>query len=157
MVVCCEMVSEYMYTSELYKSKSSVVFLKQMLICLPKIKLLRHLSHAAIPRLSSKFPPKEPSVRDPAFFPHRYPPNTKISPDAQRLSSLAYPSSTTFPVHLVWNKAQWSLPAGFRTKYFTVPSLAINVLPLSTPLHHPFLLFSSGFRRNQLLMFQQKS
>ena len=29
---------------------------------------LRHPSHAAFPRLSSKFPPKEPPKRDPAFF-----------------------------------------------------------------------------------------
>jgi len=96
----CEMVSEFMCTSELYKSKSSVVFLKQMLICRPKITVSRHPSHTDIPRLSSKFPPTEPSERDPAFFPHRYTPNTKISPNAQRLSSPAYSSSSSFPVHL---------------------------------------------------------
>jgi hypothetical protein len=35
---------------------------------LPKIMVLRLPSHAFIRRLSSKFPPKEPSERDPAFF-----------------------------------------------------------------------------------------
>lgn len=92
MGVYCEMGSELMCTSELYKSKSSVVFLKQMLICHPKsgfyVTLLTQPSQDYLQNFHPKNPP---SVIQPFFT--SLPSKHKHQPKRSRLSSPAYPSS----------------------------------------------------------------
>jgi hypothetical protein len=152
----CEMGSEFLCISELYKSKSSVVFLKKMLICHPKsgiyVILLTQLSQGYL----QNFHPKNPPSVIQLFF-HIAALQTQNQPKRSEsfLSCLPKHQSLSRPSSF-WKKAQWSLPGGFRTKYFMVPSVAINVLPLPTPLHLVFLLFFSCFRRNQLLRLQLK-
>jgi len=155
MGVYYEVGSEFMCASELYKSKSCVGFLKQMLTCCPKsgfyVSLLTHSSQDYLQNFHPKNPPSMIQLFS-TSLPSKHKNQTQRSSFLSCLpkqQSLSHPSS-------VWKKEQWSVPTGFRTKYFKAPSLAINALPLSTPLHLLFLLFYSGFRRNQLLRLQIK-
>jgi hypothetical protein len=105
--------SEFVCTSELYTSKFSVVFLKQMLICHPKSGIYVTLLTQPYQDYLQSFHPKNPPSVSQLFFTslpskHKYQPkrSTSFLSCLPKHQSLSCPSS-------VCKKAQWSLPGGF--------------------------------------------
>ena len=149
MGVYCEIGSEFVCSSELYRSKSSMFFPKANAHLPPTIRVLRHPSHAAIQRLSSKFPPKEPSKRYPPFF-HIAALQTQIS--AQTLN--------VFP--LLLTQAAVPFPSIFRLQEGTVVTawrLSNKILRGSFFSHKltAFIYNSSSSFSPFLFLLQKKS